>query len=204
MDYNSVSSSDFAQIIYILILIILLTIGLINQKITANKVIKYLLIWVLIASIAILAYSFRHNVSDIKDQVVTDLFPSKAVNKNNRQLTISISQDNHFYIILKIKNKDIKFMIDTGASEVIIDKKIAHEIGFDLKNLYYDKVFYTANGQVSGASILFEEIDISGIKFRNISASISSAELPIPLLGMSFLKKFKKYEFYRDKLVLTL
>jgi hypothetical protein len=25
-----------------------------------------------------------------------------------------------------------------------------------------------------------------------------------PLLGMSFLRKFKKYEFYRDRLILTL
>jgi len=203
MTYNSISSQELAQIIFILILIVVTVMGFSNRKIALNQILKYLIIWIGIALVAIIIYALRFNVSDIKDQVTTDLFPSRAINKENRQLAISIAQDNHFYIILKINNKEVKFMIDTGASEVIIDKNLAREIGVDLQNLYYDKIFNTANGQVYGASINFEEVDISGVKFRNISASITESDLPVPLLGMSFLKKFKKYEFYQDKLILT-
>ena len=95
-------------------------------------------------------------------------------------------------------------MIDTGASEVVIDKKLAIKLGIRIDNLFYDKIFRTANGNVAGASIYFDEIDISGIKFYNVPASITNSILPNPLLGMSFLKRFQKYEFFRDKLILSI
>ncbi|MFM7702004.1 MAG: TIGR02281 family clan AA aspartic protease, partial [Alphaproteobacteria bacterium] len=131
-------------------------------------------------------------------------FPSKAVIKNHEQIIIAISADGHFYINLKVNNKNIRFMIDTGASETVIDKKIAKNIGIDFGNIYYDKIFKTANGQVRGASINIDEIDVSGMKFYNVEASITESDLSVPLLGMSFLKRFYKYEFYREKLILTL
>ena len=105
---------------------------------------------------------------------------------------------------VKIKNQEVRFMIDTGASDVVIDEKIASKLGYDLKKINYNKVFQTANGQSYGASISFDEVDVSGIKFYNVQASITNSDLVIPLLGMSFLQKFYKYEFYRDKLILTL
>ena len=72
------------------------------------------------------------------------------------------------------------------------------------ENINYNKVFQTANGQSYGASIYFDEVEVSGIKFYNVQGSITNSDLATPLLGMSFLQKFYKYEFYRDKLILTL
>jgi hypothetical protein len=87
---------------------------------------------------------------------------------------------------------------------VVIDEKIALKLGYDLRKINYNKIFQTANGQSYGASIYFDEVDVSGVKFYNVQASITNSDLVIPLLGMSFLQKFYKYEFFRDKLILTL
>jgi predicted aspartyl protease len=40
--------------------------------------------------------------------------------------------------------------------------------------------------------------------FYDVPASVNSAEMGTSLLGMSFLRRFKKYEFYRDKLILSM
>lgn len=204
MDYNSLSSHEISNVIYLVILTVLLLMGFSNSKISGHKIIQYVAMWSVIGLIALIFYSYRHEFNDVKNRISAELFPSKAIVKNHEQLVISISQDNHYYLTIKINNQFIKFMIDTGASDVVIDKNLATKLGINTENLYYDKIFQTANGQVRGASIYFNEIDVSGVKFHNVIASITSSDLAVPLLGMSFLKRFYKYEFYRDKLVLTI
>jgi len=203
-NYNDLSGSQIANVIYIIIVIALIAFGFSRKEMPVKLILKYTIIWIAIILFVIVLYSFRYEFGDVKNRVSTELFPSKAVIKNHEQIIIAISADGHFYINLKVNNKNIRFMIDTGASETVINKKIAKDIGIDFGNIYYDKIFKTANGQVRGASINIDEIDVSGMKFYNVEASITESDLSVPLLGMSFLKRFYKYEFYREKLILTL
>jgi len=204
MDYNEISSREWLNVIYILILIILLIMGFSRKELPMKKIFEFTGLWIVFALVALILYSYRFEIIEIKDRVLSDLFPSKAINKNHKQLVLNISQDGHYYLNVKIKNYEVKFMVDTGASDVVIDEKIALKLGYNLQNIKYDKIFQTANGQSAGASIYFDQVDVSGVKFYNVQASITNADLVIPLLGMSFLQKFYKYEFYRDKLILTL
>ncbi len=178
--------------------------GFSRKELPMKKIFEFTGLWVVFALVALILYSYRFEIIEIKDRVLSDLFPSKAINKNHKQLVLNISQDGHYYLNVKIKNYEVKFMVDTGASDVVIDERIALKLGYNLQNIKYDKIFQTANGQSAGASIYFDEVDVSGVKFYNVQASITNADLVIPLLGMSFLQKFYKYEFYRDKLILTL
>jgi len=204
MEYNQISFNEWSNVIYILILILLLVMGFSRKELPLKKVFEFVGWWILFALVALALYSYRFEIIEVKDRVLSNLFPSKAINKNHEQLILNISQDGHYYLNVKINNQEVRFMIDTGASEVVIDQKIASNLGLDLSNIVYDKVFQTANGQSYGASIYFKEIDVSGVKFYNVQASITNSDLLSPLLGMSFLQKFYKYEFYRDKLILTL
>lgn len=204
MDYNAISSHEWSNVIYILILVALLIMGFSRKDLPIKKIFEFTGLWIVFALVALVLYSYRFEFFEVKDRVLSDLFPSKAINKNHKQLVLNIAQDGHYYLNVKIKNNEVRFMIDTGASDVVIDEKIALKLGYDLKKINYDKVFQTANGQSYGASIYFDEVDVSGIKFYNVQASITNSDLVIPLLGMSFLQKFYKYEFFRDKLILTL
>jgi len=204
MEYSEISSYEWSNVIYILILIVLLIMGFSRKELPLKKIFEYTGLWIAFALIALIFYSYRFEFSEIKDRVLSDLFPSKAINKNHEQLVLNIAQDGHYYLNVKIKNQIVRFMIDTGASDMVIDEKMAVKLGFNLNNIIYDKIFQTANGQSYGASIYFDEVDVSGVKFYNVQASITNSNLIIPLLGMSFLQKFYKYEFYRDKLILTL
>jgi len=204
MDYNAISSHEWSNVIYILILVALLIMGFSRKDLPIKKIFEFTGLWIVFALVALVLYSYRFEFFEVKDRVLSDLFPSKAINKNHKQLVLNIAQDGHYYLNVKIKNNEVRFMIDTGASDVVIDEKIALKLGYDLKKINYNKVFQTANGQSYGASISFDEVDVSGIKFYNVQASITNSDLVIPLLGMSFLQKFYKYEFFRDKLILTL
>ncbi len=167
------------------------------------KVILQLSCWIGIILFIVLLYSFRYEFINAKNRIKAELFPSSAIMQND-QIIINISQDNHYYIDLTINNEKIKFLVDTGASDLVLSKFDAKRIGIDFDRLNFNKIYQTANGQTKGASIILDNIEISGLLFKNIPASVNLSPMQHSLLGMRFLNNFRKYEFYQDRLILTL
>ncbi len=203
--FENLSNSDQQSFVYSLLLLILLVSSLVfRREMALSKVLKYLALWALIAFVAIGFYSYRYQFFDFKERVVGAINPTAARMNDRGQIVINLSSDGHFYVDTKINQVPIRFMIDTGASDIVIDKIQAQKIGINPQDLIFNKRYQTANGASFGASIVLHEIQLGEVIFTDINASVNSAELGTPLLGMSFLRQFKKYEFYQDQLVLTL
>ncbi len=200
---ENLSQADHQNSIYYIILLAILISSLFfRRELKLSQAIKYLAWWSIIAIIVVIIYSYRYEFSDFKNRILGEINPTAARVIDN-QIIINLSQDGHFYVDTKINGKALRFMIDTGASDIVINPDEAKKIGIDLDNLRFDRHYQTANGTVYGASISIQEIEISGVKFNNIPASINGADMGTSLLGMRFLRQFKKYEFYQDKLILT-
>jgi aspartyl protease family protein len=179
--------------------------GLASRKdLPFGKILKYLGIWSAIGFIAISLYSYRYEFSGFKNRILGEINPSSAQITESGELIILLSQDGHFYMDVRINGVAMRFMIDTGASDITISLDEAKRIGIDLKKLSFDKPYQTANGTSWGANVNLEEIEVGNVKFKNVSASVNNAEMGTSLLGMSFLRKFRKYEFYQDRLVLRI
>jgi len=197
-------NNDLSQIVYLVILILIMSYGMINRKeMSLKKIVKYFLIWSLIGLIIIALYAYRFEFNNFKERISGEINPTSAQLNQQGQLIINISDDSHFYVKILINNKPILFMVDTGASDIVLNLQDAIKIGINPKNLIFNRQFQTANGRVLGASIILKEVEISGIKFRDVKASVTQGEMGVNLLGMSFLRRFDKYEFYQDRLILT-
>lgn len=197
-------SHDLQQIIYLIIIISFLLIGIFSQKnLSWQKIIKYLLMWALIGFSIIVIYAYRFEFINFKERINLEINPTSAQINQQGQLVINIADDSHFYITLLVNKTPILFMIDTGASDMMINLDDANKIGINLKKLVFNKAYQTANGRSFGAYVKIREIEISGVKFKDIGASVSQSDMGTSLLGMSFLRRFNKYEFFQDRLVLT-
>jgi len=202
---ETLSSTDQQSFFYSILLLVFLVSGIVfRREIALSKALKYLALWALIAFVGVGLYAYRYQFADFKNRILGAINPTAARMNDKGELVINLSSDGHFYIDVKINNLPMRFMIDTGASDIVIDKFQAQKIGINLQNLIFDKRYETANGKSYGASVNLREIQVGDVKFANIRASVNSAELRTPLLGMSFLRQFHKYEFYQDRLVLTL
>lgn len=198
------SGSDWINFIYLGVLLIFIASSIFARRdINIKKALNYFAIWSLIALTIIIIYSFRHGFGDLKGRVVTEIFPSKAVVNDSGQIVIASSQGGHFYVNAKVNGAPIRFMVDTGASDISISMSDAKRIGINVSRLNFNKPYQTANGISYGASIILDSIDIAGAKFYNVRASVNSGNMGTSLLGMSMLRKFRKYEFYQDRLYLT-
>lgn len=205
IDSSSLNNGDWQNFIYLILLLTVMIGGLASRKDLAfGKILKYLGIWSVIGFIAISLYSYRYEFSGFKNRILGEINPSSAQITDSGELIINLSQDGHFYMDVRINGVAMRFMIDTGASDIMLSLDEAKRIGIDLKKLSFNKPYQTANGTSWGASVNLEEIEVGNVKFKNVLASVNNADMGTSLLGMSFLRKFRKYEFYQDRLVLKI
>jgi aspartyl protease family protein len=204
MSFNNLGENDWQNLVYLLLLLSILVPNIIFRKnLPFKTVIKYIGIWSIIGLLVVAAYSYRYEFSDFKNKLLGEINPASARTTESGKLVINLSQDGHFYIDTKINGSSVRFMIDTGASDMVISVETAKRVGLDVENLVFDRIYQTANGKSKGASVVLSKVEIADYEFYDVSASVNNADMGISLLGMSFLKKFQKYEFYRDQLILT-
>ena len=109
----------------------------------------------------------------------------------NGQVTVSIPQGHggHFLAAGKINGQPVKFLVDTGATDVAIPMSVAKKIGLPLGMSFRTK---TANGFGVGYETGLETIALGDIELTGVKASVSDGltgeEI---LLGMSFLRNTK-------------
>ncbi|HLD77108.1 MAG TPA: TIGR02281 family clan AA aspartic protease [Rickettsiales bacterium] len=202
---RNLTDSEQQSLVYSLILLtVLLGSVVLRRDFKFSQALKYFAIWGVVAFVGIVLYSYRFEFSSFKNRILGEVNPASARLDGEGRLVVNISQDGHFYLDTKINNQSVRFMIDTGASDIVLNINDAKKVGIDSQNLVFDKRYHTANGVVLGASIRLKEIEIAGVKFYDVRASVNSADLGVSLLGMEFLRQFRRYEFYQDKLMLEL
>lgn len=198
------NNNEWLNAFYLVVILAFVISGVMTRKdMPFAKMAKYFAAWLGIALIVIILYSFRYNFADFKSRVVGELNPAYVQATNSGQIIINKSYDNHFYANVKINDVNVRFMIDTGASDVVLSLDDADRVGIDISKLIFNKPYQTANGTSFGASTIAKKIQFGNLQLRNVRISVNNADMGTSLLGMSFLSKFKKYEFYQDKLILT-
>jgi len=127
---------------------------------------------------------------------------------SNAQTVIKMKKENGVYTIpCKVNELKLKFIFDTGASDVSISLT---EAIFMLKNDYLSKndiigteKYSIANGEIAeGTTIILKVIEIEGLKLYNVRASIvHNLEAPL-LLGQSAIEKLGPIQLNGDELII--
>lgn len=162
-----------------------------------------LLTWTGIFLLIIIGYAFRFELDYFTQRVVSVLVPSHNWINKQGKLVISRNSDGHFYLDAMVNNVKIKFMIDTGASDVALTTQDAKKLNIDLSKLKYTKTYSTANGLSNAASLKLDNIKIGDAVFHTIDAHVGTGGLDISLMGMSVLERFKGFRIDRDMLILS-
>jgi len=104
-------------------------------------------------------------------------------------VTLQQGQGGHYLAAGKINGEPVKFLVDTGATDVAIPMEVAKRIGLPLGLAFRTK---TANGFGKAYETRMETISLGDIVLSDVSASategLTGEEI---LLGMSFLRKTK-------------
>jgi aspartyl protease family protein len=105
-------------------------------------------------------------------------------------IVLTAGTNGHFRTTGQINGKAIEFMVDTGASSVVISQADADRLGLDYKNAPVGMAS-TANGTAPFRLITLSAVRIGDVEVANVEAAVIPAPMRGALLGNSFLMRFQ-------------
>ena len=136
--------------------------------------------------------------SDIRAQA-----PRQTVFADSGAVEVPRAPDGHYYLTLDIAGTLVRFLVDTGASEVVLTAQDARRVGIDPDSLNYLGQATTANGIVRTARVRLEDVRLGETVEPRLAASVTEGEMETSLLGMTYLGRFSRIEIAGDRLILT-
>ncbi len=119
------------------------------------------------------------------------------------KIRVPMAPDGHHYLTLEVNGAPVRFVVDTGASDIVLTRDDARRAGLDPERLRYTGIARTANGRVATAPVRLREIRLGDLVLRDVPASVNAGEMEGSLLGMSYLRRFSDISLRRGELVLT-
>ena len=159
------------------------------------KLIKSASAWVIIFSCFVAGYGLWQDLSN-RESIVSK--------KNASETTIRMNEDGHFHATVLVNDVEIEFLIDTGATHIVLSKEDAEKLDYDLSKLIFWGKSNTANGIVETAPVRLQSVKLGQFSDKNVLAYINKGIMKQSLLGMSFLNNFSSVEFQRETLYLRL
>lgn len=193
-----------SSLIYSLLLLSFLMVTFSFKKISKSTLLKNILIWIgIFLSLAII-YSYRYNLKSGYEKVIGNLLPSHPISINEKEVRIHKSANGHYQALGYVNGHKIQFLVDTGASAVVLTKKDAMRAGIKVDQLNYNIVISTANGTNNVAFIKLKQLKIGNIVMEDVKTFVSKKGLNSSLLGMSFLNRLNSFKFKNDELILNI
>ena len=188
---------DIANLVYLVLLLVVIGgAALSGQRRNLSQTVKQAGTWVLIFVAAILGYGLWMDITGANA-------PRQSVIAATGQISTERRFDGHFYLTLQMDGHPVEFVVDTGATDVVLSKADAEAIGIELADLDYIGSAYTANGKVRTAPARVSVVVLENIEDRNLSVWVNDGDMDGSLLGMAYLRKFTKIEISQDVMTLT-
>jgi aspartyl protease family protein len=190
-EYGTVS---MVSLIGFLIIIVLAFIPRM-KSIGCGKTAKMALSWVIIFGALILLVGEWPRIRAALD-------PASPV-VAGEELRLRPREDGHYYVRGEVNGVPTVFLIDTGASDIVLTQETAAAAGWPRERLTYDGVASTANGLVRIAGARLDSMTVGPIQLRNQPVSVNEGALDANLLGMRFLNELSGWRVENGELILT-
>ena len=136
------------------------------------------------------------------DRFTAELMPLDGRADGDRIMSYPVAESGHFEVRAAADGIDLKFTIDTGATDVVLSPRAARRLGYDLGKLDFTKLAETANGMVRGAPIVISEFRLGNIVVRDLPATVNEADMSDSLLGMEFLRRLRSWRVEGGRITL--
>lgn len=110
--------------------------------------------------------------------------------------------DGHYYLTLQVNGRPLAFMVDTGASNIVMSRDDARAVGIDPEGLAFIGSANTANGTVRTARVRLDSLQLGEFEDGGMTAFVTEGEMNGSLLGLDYLRHWR-IEIEDGRLILT-
>jgi aspartyl protease family protein len=124
--------------------------------------------------------------------------PTSLIHPESIEVPLKRNRQGHYLLVGQINGEDVEFLLDTGATDVVVPAGTARRLGlpYGMRGRAM-----TANGPVTVYQTRIDELHLGKIRLTNIDASINPNMDGAILLGMTALGQI---EFSQQADILTL
>lgn len=160
-----------------------------------GKAVRMMIAWVLIFVAFLAAYGLWEDIEN-------DLLPRQAVVEDGTAIAIPRGFDGHFHLTLDVNGTPVDFLVDTGATDIVLTLEDAARVGLAPDTLAFIGRARTANGEVRTAFASLDTVTLGPFTRQNVPVSVNEGEMPGSLLGMRYLSMFDRIEISGDQMIL--
>jgi aspartyl protease family protein len=197
------STGDFGSLAYKIALLVFVgaSVLVMFRQRFAQALIAALL-WVVLALILVVGYSYRFELRDVAARVLAELIPGHVITRG-RTVEVARTANGDFEVSAQVNGATIAMVLDTGASSVVLTRDDAKAAGLPLEVLAYTTNIETANGRARAAPVTLDRVAVGGLIEHSVAALVAQpGQLRTSLLGMSFLNRLQSWEVRGDHLFL--
>lgn len=161
---------------------------------------RHAAVWGLIFFGLLAGYSYRGELQTVAYRVAGEVLPPGHVitvdtgTSGEKAVKIRSDGGGHFIAQGHVNGSDVRLLVDTGASTVVLKAADAERAGIDVAGLSFTVPVQTANGTAYAAPVRLREVAIGQIVIDSVEALVAKpGSLNESLLGMSFLNRLKSY-----------
>ncbi|SDG00202.1 retropepsin-like aspartic protease family protein [Sulfitobacter delicatus] len=188
---------DTAHLIYLIVLLAMLA-GwfFLQNRPSMNKTLQQAAVWGLIFTGAAAGVGLWQDIS--RDSARQQISVTEQ-----GQIILPRSRDGHYYLTARVNDTPVRFVVDTGATDIVLTKSDAARIGIDPEGLDYLGRAGTANGETRTAYVRLDEVVVGDAVDRDVPAVVNDGIMSQSLLGMGYLQRWGRIEISQGELRLT-
>ncbi|MEP5730052.1 MAG: TIGR02281 family clan AA aspartic protease [Sulfitobacter sp.] len=188
---------DTGQLVYLIVLGTMVA-GwfFIQTRQSLNRTLQYVAIWAMIFVGGAAGVGLWQDIS--RDARAPQISVS-----GTDQIILPRARDGHYYVTLEVNQAPVRFVVDTGATDMVLTHSDAARVGLDLDNLSYQGRANTANGEVRTAFVRLDSVQLGGVTDKDVGAVVNEGEMAQSLLGMGYLQRWGRIEITGGEMILT-
>jgi aspartyl protease family protein len=153
------------------------------------KMLTMALAWVAIFGAGFVLFTFRDNFGWVAQRLKAEAIGTPV--EQGKETRIPMAIDGHFWVDATVNGKDVKFLVDSGATMTTIDRATAREAGVPV-SAHPDQYVRTGNGIIRVSSGRVADLEVGGIKRQDVGVQVADND-DLNVLGMNFLSSLSRW-----------
>ncbi len=191
---------DGPSLIWGVICILLLVSSLAARRLSLGEVAKAALAWIAIFAALFAIFSFRFEFIGIWERVKADISGTAGQSISSEAIELRRQDDGHYWLLVDINGKAVRFMVDSGATMTAINATTAKEVGVEANG--YPIILSTANGRVAAKRGNVRSLVVGPHRIENHAVVVSESFGDVNLLGMNFLNSMQSWRVEANVMIL--